>query len=290
MPSLRDIRKRIRSVKNTQKITRAMKLVAAAKLRRAQEAILAARPYALELGGLLHRVATRAKTPDGRLPHPLLEVNEPRRVLLVVMTSDRGLCGGFNSSILRRAERFVRENKEEYDALELATIGRKGRDYFRRRKVATTRDFPGVFENLTYRRATEIAHGLADEFITTDLDAVYLLYNEFKSAMTQRIVVEQLLPIEHEDLPIGEDVDYIYEPDQAAVLDQLAPRYMAVEIWRALLESHASEHGARMNAMENATKNAKELVASLTLQFNRARQSQITKELMDIVGGAEALR
>jgi F-type H+-transporting ATPase subunit gamma len=290
MPSLRDIRKRIRSVKNTQKITRAMKLVSAAKLRRAQEAILSARPYALELGGMLHRVAARAKTPDGRLPHPLLEVREPRRVLLVVMTSDRGLCGGFNASILRRAERFVRENRDQYESLELATIGRKGRDYFRRRSVATTRDFPGVFESLTYRRATEIARGLADEFVTANLDAVFLLYNEFKSAMTQRIVVEQLLPIVHDELPTGEDVDYIYEPDQAAVLDQLAPRYMAVEIWRSLLESHASEHGARMNAMENATKNAKELVGALTLQFNRARQSAITKELMDIVGGAEALR
>ncbi len=290
MPSLRDIRKRIRSVKNTEKITRAMKLVAAAKLRRAQESILAARPYALEIGAMLHRVAARAKTPDGAVAHPLLAVHEPRRVLLVVLTSDRGLCGGFNTSILRRAERFVRENRDRYEALEIATIGRKGRDYFRRRKVATTRNFPGVFDNLSYRRATEIAQGLADEFVKADLDAVFLLYNEFKSAMSQRLTVEQLLPIVHEELPHGAEVDYIYEPDQAAVLDLLAPRYMAVEIWRALLESHASEHGARMTAMENATKNAKELVASLTLQFNRARQSQITKELMDIVGGAEALR
>jgi F-type H+-transporting ATPase subunit gamma len=290
MPSLRDIKNRIRSVKNTQKITRAMKLVAAAKLRRAQESILAARPYALEIGSMLHRVATRAQGEDGKVPHPLLDVREPKKVLLVIMTSDRGLCGGFNSNILRRAERFRNEHQERFESLEIATIGKRGRDFFRKRKVATVRDFPGVFDNLSYRRATEIALGLADEFINKELDAVFLLYNEFKSAMTQRVTVENMLPIVKEELPVGEDIDYIYEPNQERVLDQLAPRYMAVEVWRALLESNASEHGARMTAMENATNNAKDLIASLTLQFNRARQAAITKDLMDIVGGAEALR
>lgn len=290
MPSLRDIQNRIRSVKNTQKITRAMKLVAAAKLRRAQEGILAARPYALEIGSMLHRVATRAQGEEGEAPHPLLDVREPKKVLLVIMTSDRGLCGGFNSNILRRGERFVRENKDRFESLEVATVGKKGRDYFRKRKVATVRDFPGVFDNLNYRRATEISVGLSEEYVKKELDAVYLLYNEFKSAMTQRVTVETVLPIVQEELPVGQDIDYIYEPSQEVVLDQLAPRYMATEMWRALLESNASEHGARMTAMENATNNAKDLIDTLTLKFNRARQAAITKDLMDIVGGAEALR
>jgi F-type H+-transporting ATPase subunit gamma len=266
-----------------------MKLVAAAKLRRAQDSILSARPYAVEVGSLLHRVATRAQGEEGA-PHPLLDVREPRRVLLVIMTSDRGLCGGFNSNILRRGERFIRENRDRFESLEVATIGKRGRDYFRKRKIATVRDFPGVFENLSFRRATEIATGLADEFVEKELDAVYLVYNEFKSAMTQRVTVANVLPIVQEDLPEGQEIDYIYEPSQEQVLDQLAPRYVAIEMWRALLESNASEHGARMTAMENATQNAKELIASLTLKFNRARQAAITKDLMDIVGGAEALR
>ena len=267
-----------------------MKLVAAAKLRRAQENILAARPYALEIGGLLHRVATRAQGEDGKVPHPLLDVREPKRVLLVVMTSDRGMCGGFNSNILRRAERFIHEHEDRFEKMEVASIGKKGREYFRKRGVATVRDFPGVFDDLTFRRATEIAEGMAEEYVKGEFDAVFLLYNEFKSAMSQRVTVESMLPIVHDELPAGEDIDYIYEPGQVEVLNQLAPRYVAIEVWRALLESNASEHGARMTAMENATKNAKELIDGLTMQFNRARQAAITKDLMDIVGGSEALR
>lgn len=289
MASLRDIRKRIRSVKNTQKITGAMKLVAAAKLRRAQDNILTARPYALELGSLLHRVATRAEVVGEPAAHPLLELRPLRRVLLVVMSSDRGLCGAFNTNIMKRAERFLDEQGSRFDSLEIATIGRRGADYFKKRKVATVRDFPGVFEDLTFRRATEIAGGMANEFVARELDAVFLVYNEFKSAMTQRVVVEDLLPIVHEELPAGQDIDYIYEPTRKEVLDQLVPRYVATVVWRALLESFASEQGARMTAMENATRNASELVDNLTLQYNRARQAAITTELMDIVGGAEAL-
>jgi F-type H+-transporting ATPase subunit gamma len=290
MASLRDIRKRIRSVKNIQKSTGAMKLVAAAKLRRAQDAIMTARPYAQQMGGILKRVATRAQGEHGGLPHPLLDVREPRRVLLVVMTSDRGLCGSFNTNILKRAERFVREEGQSFESLQLATVGRRGADYFKKRKVATVRDFPGVFQELTFRRASEIAFGLADEFVAHDLDAVFLLYNEFKNVAAQRVVVESLLPIVHEELPPGEEIDYIYEPNQKQVLDLLVPRYVATHVWRSLLESFASEQGARMTAMEAATKNAKELVESLTLQYNRARQTTITRELMDIVGGAEALK
>jgi len=266
-----------------------MKLVAAAKLRRAQDAILTARPYALQLGGILGRVAARAQGEHGALPHPLLDVRDPKRVLLVVMTSDRGLCGSFNSNILKRAERFVREEQEKVESLVLATIGRRGSDYFKKRRVITTRNFPGVFERLSFRRASEIAFGLADEFVAHDLDVIYLLYNEFKNVAAQRVAVESLLPIVREELPPGDEIDYLYEPSQKGVLDLLVPRYVATHVWRALLESFASEQGARMTAMEAATKNAKDLVDRLTLQYNRARQTTITKELMDIVGGAEAL-
>ena len=290
MASLRDIRNRIRSVKNTQKITGAMKLVAASKLRRAQEAITSARPYALELGGLLRRVSGRLSHDEGQAPHPLLELREPKKVLLVILTSDRGLCGAFNASILRKAEQFVAENKSRFESLEVATIGRRGHDYFKKRKIATVRNFSGVFEDLTFRRASEIAEGLAKEYIDSDLDAVFLLYNEFKSAMSQTVSVEPLLPIVEQELPDGESIaEHIYEPGREEVLMKLVPRYIAILVWRALLESSASEHGARMTAMESAAKNAKELVDKLTLQYNRARQAAITRELMEIIGGAEAL-
>lgn len=290
MASLQDIRQRLRSVRNTQKITSAMKMVAAAKLRKAQEAMTAARPYAQELGSLLHRVATRAEAEHVGPPHPLLDVRAPKRVLLVVITSDRGLCGAFNSSILRRAERFIRENTDRFESIEVATIGRKGRDYFKKRKVATVRDHPGIFDDLVFRRASEVADGLASEFVKRDLDAIFLLYNEFKSAISQRVMVQDLLPIVHEELPAGEDIDYIYEASQASVLEALVPRYVATLVWRSLLESTASEHGARMSAMDSATRNAGELIDSLSLQYNRARQAAITTDLMDIVGGAEALK
>ncbi|MEZ4270207.1 MAG: ATP synthase F1 subunit gamma [Myxococcota bacterium] len=290
MASLRDIRNRIKSVKSTQKITGAMKMVAASKLRRAQEAITAARPYALELGSMLRRVSARVPHEEGRAPHPLLEIHAPRRVLLVIMTSDRGLCGSFNAGILRRAEIFLKENRERYESLEVATVGRRGHDYFAKRKVATVRNFPGVFEDLTFRRASEIAEGIAAEYVEHDLDAVFLLFNEFKSALNQTVQVVPLLPIVEEELPPGEGaVEYIYEPSQKEVLDKLVPRYVATIIWRALLESSASEHGARMTAMGSATKNAKELVDKLTLKYNRARQAAITRELMEIISGAEAL-
>jgi F-type H+-transporting ATPase subunit gamma len=288
MASLRDIRKRIRSVKSTQKITGAMKLVAASKLRRAQDSMLAARPYATELGSLLHRLATRADSEPAA--HPLLELRPLKRVLLVVITSDRGLAGAFNANILRRAERFLREQGPRFDHLEIATVGRKARDYFRKRKVTTVRDFPNVFADLRYEGATEIAEGLCKEYVAHDLDGVFLLYNEFKSAMTQRVIVQDVLPIVHEELPVGDDIDYLYEPDQAAVLERLVPRYVATIVWRALLESWASEQGARMTAMDSATKNAKELVARYTLLYNRTRQASITRELMEIVSGAEALK
>lgn len=290
MASLRDIRERIRSNKNTQKITQAMKLISASRLRRAQEAVLQARPFALELGSLLRRVAARQAAEEGEPSHPLLAVKvAPRSVLLVVITSDRGLAGAFNANILRRAERFIRENEGTYERFEIATIGRKARDFFRKRSLGTVIDHPGVFEHLTFRQAQDIADGIAREFIDGELDAVYLVYNEFKSAIAQKVVVEPLLPIVAGELPDGHEVDYIYEPSRKEVLKGLAPQYLSTLIWRSLLESSAAEHGARMTAMDNATRNAKEIVDRLTLDYNRARQAVITTQLMEVIGGAEAL-
>jgi len=292
MASLRDIRQRIRSVKNTQKITGAMKMVAAAKLRRAQEAIMAARPYSNELEETLGRVAARVATQSGNdNVHPLLQEHaDPKRVLLVVVTSDRGLCGAFNVNILRRAQQFVRENQGKYEELHVAAIGRRGAEFFQKRNTETVRNFTGVFDELTFRRASEIAEGIAKEYTEEGLDAVYILYNEFKSAIAQEVQLKQILPLARGEHDVTEEEgEYIYEPSAEEVLNKLVPRYVATLVWRALLESFAAEHGARMAAMDNATKNAKDLVERLMLQYNRARQAAITVELMEIVGGAEAL-
>lgn len=290
MASLRDIRERIRSNQNTRKITQAMKMISAARLRRAQDAITHARPFALELGSLLRRVVARMDVEEGKPPHPLLDVvNPPRRVMLVVVTSDRGLAGAFNANILRRAEKFIRENESKYQTFEIATIGRKARDHFKKRKLGTVTEHANIFDGLTFRKAQDIAEAITKQFIESDLDAVFLLYNEFKSAIAQQVVIEPLLPIVAEELPAGEDVDYIYEPSREGVLEGLVPKYLSTLIWRALLESSAAEHGARMTAMDNATRNAKEIVDRLTLDYNRARQAAITTQLMEVIGGAEAL-
>lgn len=289
MPSLSDIRKRIVSVQNTQQITRAMKMVAAAKLRRAQDSMLAARPYA----GMIEEVLSSVATRSDEAAHPLLQRREPRRVALVVMTSDRGLCGGFNSNVLRYAQRFLGENADRYESIQVSTIGRKGRDYFRRRNVPNWKDYTGIFEALTFERAREIAEELAAAYLDDELDAVFLLSNRFVSAISQTPTLVELLPI----MPHGgaEDegsqlVDFLYEPNRSEVLATLLPRYLTMQVWRALLESVASEHGARMAAMEAATQNSSELIGKLRLQYNRARQAYITKELMEIVSGAEALK
>lgn len=295
MASLADIRKSIRSVKSTHKITGAMKLVAASKLRRAQDAILAARPYAIEVAQTIRRVAASVPTEEGEAPHPLLEKRrQPKRVLLVVLSSDRGLCGSFNVNALRLAERFIEEHKDDWDVLEIASMGRRARDHFAKKKQNTVRNFEDVYKDLTFRKATDIADGLAEEYEKTDLDAVYLVYSEFKNAISQELKVVQVLPVEPlDDAAEGAEAavvaDYLYEESLEGVLDRLVPRYLAVQIWRALLESSASEHGARMTAMASATKNAKEIVDRLTLQYNRARQAAITSELMEIISGAEAL-
>jgi len=286
--NLKAIRKRIASVKNTQKITRAMKMVAAARLRRAQQAITELRPYALKTMEVLSSVAARAGDEE---VHPLLARRVRRKVLIVVLTSDRGLAGAFNANINKAAYRKWKELESQRIEVGFAVIGRKGRDFLRRRGANIEFEFTGVFENLSVLKAGEIGRAIVAEYKTDGYDEVLLAYNEFKSAISQRVVLEPLLPIVPMPIAEGETaVDFIYEPNKRALLDRLLPMYVEVEIYRALLESIASEHGARMTAMDNATKNASELVAKLTLMYNRARQAAITTELMEIISGAEALK
>src|SRR6185295_14642943 len=293
MPSLKAIRTRISSVKSTQKITRAMKLVSAARLRRAQDAIVGARPYANSLAEAIVEVALRA----GSDAHPLLDRRVPERLTMVPLTSDRGLAGGFNANVFRAVQRFTGEQQRANPPareIALEIIGKKGRDYFRRRKMTIGHELPGPTAETALKIAQEMAHIVTHSFQNGRTDAVYLVYNEFKSAGTQRVVVEPLLPITGANLRIPDAAaaatDFLYEPSKERLLDALLPMYVESQIYRGLLESMASEFGARMTAMDNATSNAKEMISSLTLQYNRARQAAITKELMEIVSGAEALK
>ncbi len=289
MANLKAIRTRIASVKNTRKITRAMKLVAAARLRKAQESITRMRPYALQTMKLISTLSARVE--EGAALHPLLARREPKNVMLIVLTSDRGLAGAFNTGISKAAYRYYQELVSQGANVTVATVGRKGGDYFRRRNVPITHNFSNVYEALNYKKAETIGDVVVAEYTSAGLDACYLCYNEFKSAISQKIVLEKILPIEPTDL--GEDsssIDFIYEPDKQTILNTILPLYVNVESYRALLESVASEHGARMTAMDNATTNAAEMISALTLQANRARQAAITTELMEIIGGAEALK
>ena len=294
MPSLKAIRTRISSVKSTQKITRAMKLVSAARLRRAQDAIVGARPYANALADAIVEVALRA----GADAHPLLDKRTPERLTMVPLTSDRGLAGGFNANVFRAVQRFTDEQKRATPPareIALEIVGKKGRDFFRRRKATIGHELPGPTAETAVQIAREMAAIVTHSFQNGRTDAVYLVYNEFKSAGTQRVVVEPLLPITGANLRVPEGsataaTDFLYEPSKERLLDALLPMYVESQIYRGLLESMASEFGARMTAMENATSNAKEMISSLTLQYNRARQAAITKELMEIVSGAEALK
>jgi F-type H+-transporting ATPase subunit gamma len=289
MPSLKAVRLRIASVKSTQKITSAMKMVAAAKLRRSQDAIVAARPYAKSMADITAEVAARAGAED----HPLLERRSGKRIALVVITSDRGLCGGFNSNLCRTAQRHAEEKTKggEIEECRFEVVGRKGRDYFRRRKLNMTRDLPGAAADSAVARAKEVAAQVTEEFLNGAVDAVHLVYNQFRSVISQRPVVEPLLPVTTAAAS-GEASasEFVFEPGKGEILNYILPMYVETQIHRALLESIASEFGARMTAMENATKNATEMIGRLTLQYNRARQASITKELMEIVGGAEALK
>lgn len=291
MPSLKAVRIRIASVKSTQKITSAMKMVAAAKLRRSQDAIVAARPYAKSMADITAEVAARATTED----HPLLERRNVKRIALVVITSDRGLCGGFNSNLCRAAQRYAEEKTKsgELQEVRFEVVGRKGRDYFRRRKLNITRDFAGAAGDTALARAKELAAVATEEFLNGTVDAVWVAYNQFRSVISQKPTIEQLLPVAPAAVAPsadGSSSEFLFEPGKNEILDYILPMYLETQLHRVMLESVASEFGAKMTAMENATKNATEMIARLTLQYNRARQAAITKELMEIVGGAEALK
>jgi len=303
MPSLKTIRKRITSVKATQKITRAMKMVAGARLSRAQQRITALRPYALKTHEILCGVATAmiAKATDLEYSekdkdeglHPLLERRPERNVLLIVLSGDRGLAGGFNANASKAAMIAYRAKKEAGAEVLVATAGKKGRDFLARRKVTITRDFPKMYDGLDLSKARTMAQWVTARFEKGEVDSVYIVYNEFKSAITQQVVTEPLLPLpEPPARKEGalEPTEYRFEPNERTVLEQLMPMYVEISIYRALLESQASELGARMTAMDAATRNAKDMIGRLTLVYNRARQAAITKELMEIIGGAEALK
>ncbi|HEY4223842.1 MAG TPA: ATP synthase F1 subunit gamma [Myxococcota bacterium] len=294
MPSLRDIRKRIKSVKNTQKITKAMKMVSAAKLRRATDRVMAARPFADKLATTVAALAKRSES-LGEAPHPLLQVHEASKrggkIEIVAITSDRGLCGAFNSNVVRRSMRTRYELKDTHKEIKLSTVGKKAAEGVKRERAPTRKIYEKVYDGLNYDKARVIAEELAKLYADGELDGAYIVYNEFVNAGTQRVIVDQVLPVKPVELKPGEELnDYEYEPNREALLDVLLPRQLATRIYRAILESQAAEHAARMSAMDNASKNAKEMVDSLTLYSNRVRQAAITKELMEIIGGAEALR
>jgi F-type H+-transporting ATPase subunit gamma len=287
MIGLKALRRRIGSIKSTQQITRAMKMVAAARLRRAQERIIEARPYADKMREVLQSLSLRTN-PEA---HPLLMRREMKRVELLAITTDRGLCGSFNQNIFRRVERFLKEHLRDYAEISLTIVGRKGLDYFRRRQVPITRDYVGRFQETDYQAAAAIGKDLVGDYTGEAVDGVFLVYNEFRSPLVQRVMIKDLLPIE--PLEVESDypaVEYIYEPSAEAILSELLPRYVEIQIYRALLESTAGELGARMTAMGSATENAQEMIEKLTLVYNKARQSAITTEMLEIVGGAEALR
>jgi F-type H+-transporting ATPase subunit gamma len=338
MPNVLDIRRRIRSVRNTRQITKAMQMVSAAKLRRAQERALAARPYAQMLTNVLKSLVSRVEVYDpqtGAVRHPLLLRREEKRILLIVVTGEKGLAGAFNSNILKAAQRFL-ATKQDKD-VQIITVGRKGRDFFRRRytsdsgNIRVGKEYVGVLNRVPFSVADAIGKEVVDRYTKQEIDSVYLVYNEFKSVISQRLVVDEILPIEQigeADIRMAEglseedrrraieaaqhagasvraadtsemdkraaqfgtaQVDYIYEQDPAELFRGLMPKYVAIQIYRAMMESEAAEHAARMTAMDSATNNASDMIDSLTLVMNRARQAKITKEIIEIVSGAAAL-
>jgi len=286
MPSLIDLRRRIRSVKNTQQITKAMKVVSAAKLRRAQDRVLAARPYAQIIRRMLANVAQAAAEHQDGEAIPLLARRPEKRIQFLVITADRGLAGAFNSNVIRTAQRFIQEHADAEVELEL--IGRKGRDFFRRRHGHITGEYATLFQKAPrYEDALEIARKVIDRFEKAETDSVYLVVNNFKTMMSSRLVVTRILPLELPEKQ--EQIDYIYEEPPERLLESLLPRYIEAQIYRAMLESAAAEHAARMTAMEAASSNAADVIDSLTLKMNRVRQASITREIIEIVSGAAAL-
>ena len=286
MPSLIDLRRRIRSVKSTQQITKAMKMIAASRLRKSQDRVLNARPFSNEALRMLKGVAARTDPSK----HPLLAVREEKSALIIIVTADKGLCGGFNSNIIKTAGQAIVSDPNR--RVMLGLIGRKGRDFFRRRGFEVGIDRVNVFQRLNFDDAREIADFAAEQFVAEKVDAVHVIYNEFKSVLQQRIVQERLLPIPREDLrdenPSAR-VEYLYEPSDVELLNQLLPGYVRTHMWRVLLESGAAENAARMTAMDAATKNATEMIDALTLYMNKVRQAAITREIIEVVSGAQAL-
>src|SRR5258708_33421134 len=301
MPSLIDLRRRIRAVKNRQEITKGMKMVAASKVRRAQERIMNARPYAVQMQRVLHSVASRV---DPSI-HPLLTVREPRpdsKTLVIVITGDKGLCGSFNTNVIKAAGACVVETRTPTT---LGLVGRKGRDFFGRRGFPVLFEQVGIFQKLRFDDAKEIAKMASDAFLSGEVDRVVLVYNEFRSVMTQRVVIDQLLPIARAEVDTGagearvapvppggdarSQIDYLYEPSAQEIFNQLLPRYVEVQVYRALLESNAAFFAAQMTAMDTATKNSADMISSLTLYMNKVRQAAITREIIEVVSGAEAL-
>ena len=295
MPNLLDIRRRIKSVKNTQQITKAMKMVSAAKLRRAQDRVVTARPFANKMAEVLGELAKRT---DEDFHHPLLDFRGDQRYLLVLITADKGLCGAFNTNLTKAAQAFIRENSDKQ--IEIMAIGRKGRDFFRNRHATIAGEYIGLTGKgrVDLSEALEVARAIIDKYTEdTGIDKVYIIYNEFKSVLSQRVVLEQLLPVSRpkQEEPEAKSqqpvtlIDYIYEQPPDQMFGQLLPRLIETQIFRALLESVASEQGARMTAMDSASKNASELIESLTLNMNRVRQAAITNEIIEVVSGAAAL-
>ena len=290
MASGRDLKRRITSVKSTQQITKAMKMVAAARLRRAQEAIVRARPYAAAIKSAAQNLAKVDGLKDA---HPILARRDVKRVNVVLLTSDRGLCGGFNSSLIKRAEALYRSEKDKYESLVFTTIGRRGNEYLKLRKIPVHKNYSDFFKGLSYAKAQAAAEELMNSFLSGEFDEIRIIYAEFKSAISQVVTLETLLPIEIPSEGAEKSLtgpDFIFEPSVDVVLEGLLPRYFQAKIYKALLESQASEYGARMAAMDNATKNAGEMIRKLTLEFNKQRQALITKELLEIISGAEALK
>jgi F-type H+-transporting ATPase subunit gamma len=289
MPGLKEIRKRINSVKSTKQITKAMKMVAAAKFRKAQNRILELRPYADKMKSVLTGLSRTVNT-----DHPLLEVRPKEKVEIVVLTSDRGLCGAFNTNVMKTATKLIKDLKNEGVEVSISTVGKKGADLFKRRGIKPRQAWTGLSGRISYSNAQDIAKDITENYINEMFDEVLFVYNEFKSVISQRVSVVKLLPLmpatEEEKEAHEELAEFLYEPSQQAIFERLLPKNIEIQIYRSLLESQASEEAARMTAMENATKAADDMISSLTLQYNKARQASITKELMDIVGGVEALK
>ncbi|HBG92008.1 MAG: ATP synthase F1 subunit gamma [Nitrospirae bacterium GWF2_44_13] len=288
MPTLRDIKRRIKAVHSTSKITKAMKMVAASKFRKAQQRMFELRPYADRMNSVLSSLAGGAESEI----HPLLAVRPRQKVDIIVLTSDRGLCGAFNSNILRAASKHISHLQKEGFEVNVSAIGRKAADYFKRRNVPLKKSWTGISGRISYANAQEIATDIIERYTNEATDEIILAYNEFKSVAAQKVVVTRLLPLASieaaaETLPV---FNFIYEPSKEDIFNNLLPKNVEIQVFRALLESQASEEAARMSAMENATKAANDMINSLTLQFNKARQASITRELMDIVGGVEALK